>query len=256
MRRLVGSESLKASSICGCQQSVGRIKGVRNLFRCSVPDPFPGSQVPEGATTPGRWVNAVDLRIGDELQLRDGRIERIEHVRLYPFFDTVYNFEVEDLHCYAVGWSSILVHNANGVFEGRQQQFSFMDESPTQQQFGFMNEAPSSKPSILGPVRPYNEANKARTPGYDDHHLDPPLGRNDPNYPTGPTIRLRNDNAGGTVPGGVNLHTRAGGFQASLRQHITQDLGFSISQWNNLPDSVRIMHLKRYYASLGIPFPG
>jgi hypothetical protein len=72
------------------------------------------AQVPEGATTPGRWVDAVDLRVGDELLLRDGRIERIEHVRLYAFFDTVYNFEVEDLHCYAVGWSSVLVHNNNG----------------------------------------------------------------------------------------------------------------------------------------------
>ena len=114
--------------------------------------------------------------------------------------------------------------------------------------------APTNKPSILGPVRPYNEAKKARTPGYDDHHLDPPLGRKDPNYSTGPTIRVRNDNAGGKVAGGVNIHTGEGGFQASLRKHITEDLGFSINQWNDLTDSTRILHLKRYYASLGIPF--
>ena len=72
------------------------------------------ARVPEEATTPGRWVDATDLRVGDELLLRDGRIEKIDHVRLYAFFDTVYNFEVEDLHCYAVGWSGILVHNNNG----------------------------------------------------------------------------------------------------------------------------------------------
>ena len=73
------------------------------------------ARVPDGATTPGRWVDATDLLAGDEPLLRDGRIERIEHIRRYTFFDTVYNFEVDDLHCYAVGQSSILVHNNNGA---------------------------------------------------------------------------------------------------------------------------------------------
>ena len=72
------------------------------------------AQVPEGATTPGRWVDAVDLRAGDELLLRDGRIEPVVQLRVYAFFGLVYNFEVEDLHCYAVGHSSVLVHNNNG----------------------------------------------------------------------------------------------------------------------------------------------
>ena len=72
------------------------------------------ARVPDGATTPGRWVDAADLRVGDELLLRDGRIEPIEHSRVYPFFDKVYNFEVDDLHCYAVGCSGILVHNNSG----------------------------------------------------------------------------------------------------------------------------------------------
>ena len=57
------------------------------------------AQVPEGATTPGRWVDAVDLRAGDELLLRDGRIEPVVQLRVYAFFGLVYNFEVEDLHC-------------------------------------------------------------------------------------------------------------------------------------------------------------
>jgi hypothetical protein len=39
---------------------------------------------------------------------------RIDEVRLYPSYDAVYNFEVDDLHCYAVGRSGILVHNNNG----------------------------------------------------------------------------------------------------------------------------------------------
>jgi len=113
----------------------------------------------------------------------------------------------------------------------------------------------STKPPIVGPVRPYDEATNARIPGYDNHHLDPKLGRVDPDYPTGPTIGVRNDNAGGRVPDGVNLHTAKGGFQTALNDHITKDLGFTIKQWNDLPDATRKLHLRRYYASLGIPFP-
>ena len=64
------------------------------------------AKVPEGATTPGRWVDAVDLRVGDELILRDGRIEPIERIRLYGSFEMVYNFDVDALHCYAVGRSA------------------------------------------------------------------------------------------------------------------------------------------------------
>ncbi|MEE2641332.1 MAG: hypothetical protein VX768_11950 [Planctomycetota bacterium] len=113
----------------------------------------------------------------------------------------------------------------------------------------------SGKPPIVGPVRQYDEATKARIPGYDNHHLDPKLGRVDPDYPKGPTIGVRNDNAGGRVPGGVNLHTGKGGFQTALTDHIKKDLGFTIKQWNDLPDATRKLHLRRYCASLGIPFP-
>jgi hypothetical protein len=113
----------------------------------------------------------------------------------------------------------------------------------------------SGKPPIVGPVRSYDEATKARIPGYDNHHLDPKSGRVDPNYPKGPTIGVRNDNSGGRVPGGVNLHTAKGGFQTSLNDHIKKDLGFTMKQWNELPDATRQLHLRRYYASLGIPFP-
>jgi hypothetical protein len=78
--------------------------------------PFPEhiTLVPDGATTPGRWVDAGDLRIGDELLLLDGRIERVENVRLYSSYDRVYNFAVDDLHSYAVGRCGVLVHNENG----------------------------------------------------------------------------------------------------------------------------------------------
>lgn len=110
------------------------------------------------------------------------------------------------------------------------------------------------RPIIVGRVLPYDQSRKARIPGYDEHHLDPPLGRRDPGYATGPTMPVRNDNAGGRVSGGENWHTGPGGFQQSLNQHI-QELGYSRQQWNALPTGVRQLHLRRYYASLGIPFP-
>ncbi len=69
--------------------------------------------VTAGATTPGRWVDAGDLRVGDEMLLRDGRIERVEALG-FGFLETaVYNFDIEGLHCYAVGRSEVLVHNGN-----------------------------------------------------------------------------------------------------------------------------------------------
>ncbi len=69
--------------------------------------------VPVGATTPGRWVDAGDVVVGDELLLRDGRVVAVESIHHEPFEDTVYNFEVENLHCYAVGGINVLVHNSN-----------------------------------------------------------------------------------------------------------------------------------------------
>jgi hypothetical protein len=74
------------------------------------------ASVPDDATTPGRWVDAIDIRVGDELLLRDGRILPVEKVRQQPYCDKVYNFHVEDLQCYAVGCAGALVHNSNGVF--------------------------------------------------------------------------------------------------------------------------------------------
>jgi hypothetical protein len=71
-----------------------------------------------GATTEGRWVDAGDLRVGDELLLRDGRVAWVESLRLAAFAGEVYNFYVEGLNCYAVGRKGVLVHNFNGAPEG------------------------------------------------------------------------------------------------------------------------------------------
>jgi hypothetical protein len=61
--------------------------------------------------TAGRWVDVGELCVGDELLLkaeRRGVVTRLaaRHVR-----QKVYNFQVEEVHTYAVGESGILVHN-------------------------------------------------------------------------------------------------------------------------------------------------
>jgi hypothetical protein len=76
------------------------------------------SSVPDDATTAGRWVDACDLRVGDELLLREGRQAVVSSLRRQPYDALVYNFEVADLHCYAVGNCGALVHNWNGGLEG------------------------------------------------------------------------------------------------------------------------------------------
>ena len=73
--------------------------------------------VPKDAITPGRWVDAGDLRIGDLLLLRNGERLPIRSVHIQPYHDTVYNFEVANLHNYTVGNLRILVHNDNGAEE-------------------------------------------------------------------------------------------------------------------------------------------
>ena len=89
---------------------------------------------------------------------------------------------------------------------------------------------------------------KPRIPGYDKHHLDPPLGRYDPSYKIDDIIDVLNENSGGRVPRGQNYHTGSGGFQQSLDAHIDQ-LGYTRSQYNALPNETRLLTLRRYYAS-------
>jgi hypothetical protein len=67
--------------------------------------------VPENATTPGRWVDAGDLRPGDLLLLFDGRHVPVTAVEVQLWTQPVYNFSVDDLHTYAVGKHHALVHN-------------------------------------------------------------------------------------------------------------------------------------------------
>jgi hypothetical protein len=111
---------------------------------------------PQGAMTVGRWVEAGDVRIGDELLLRDGRIVSVEAVRKEAFKDKVYNFSVAELESYAVGVNNVLVHNTPDCFTDLedQQSASFVHDQyvqdvlddPVQREF----ETPWSSDSGLG----------------------------------------------------------------------------------------------------------
>ncbi len=76
------------------------------------------AEIPEDATMQGRWVDSCDLRIGDEVLLRDGQIAAVEKLEQRQFEGPVYNMQVEELECYSVGHNSVLVHNNNGQQSG------------------------------------------------------------------------------------------------------------------------------------------
>ncbi len=76
------------------------------------PEHVPGN--PAAYNSEGRWVDAIDLRVGDVLLLRSGEQAAITEPVVRHARQPVYNFHVEELHCYAVGHAQILVHNNSG----------------------------------------------------------------------------------------------------------------------------------------------
>jgi hypothetical protein len=59
----------------------------------------------------GRWVDARDLRLGDELFVRKGRTARIETIVEEVIDVDVFNFNVSETNNYCVGENELLVHN-------------------------------------------------------------------------------------------------------------------------------------------------
>jgi hypothetical protein len=62
---------------------------------------------------PGRWVDAGELRLGDVLYLKSGALEAIDQIERHEVWEKVYNLQIEELECYAVGSSQVLVHNSS-----------------------------------------------------------------------------------------------------------------------------------------------
>jgi RHS repeat-associated protein len=60
----------------------------------------------------GEWIEAKDLRIGNEIRKADGSWAKVESVTQRSEGAKVYNFEVTDNHNYFVGQTSLLAHNS------------------------------------------------------------------------------------------------------------------------------------------------
>jgi RHS repeat-associated protein len=64
----------------------------------------------------GRWVDAVDLRIGDVLRRPDGTSAMVEHVRPFTVAGArVHNLTVGGAHTYYAGGDPVLVHNCGST---------------------------------------------------------------------------------------------------------------------------------------------
>jgi hypothetical protein len=59
----------------------------------------------------GRWVNARDLKVGDELLSRSQSALHVLSLNSRNETTTVYNLTIADYHTYAVGFGETLVHN-------------------------------------------------------------------------------------------------------------------------------------------------
>jgi hypothetical protein len=78
--------------------------------RRPIPDHLVSAEV-KGATVPGRWVDAGDLWVGDIVLLMGGRRLPVDDVAVRYVEQSVYNFAVNQLQCYAVGKLAVLAHN-------------------------------------------------------------------------------------------------------------------------------------------------
>ena len=71
---------------------------------------------PGDCAVSGRWVDAADLREGDVVLLRSGEQVAITAIAVTYSHQRVYNLHVDELQCYAVGNSQVLVHNNSAAF--------------------------------------------------------------------------------------------------------------------------------------------
>ncbi|MEX0979043.1 MAG: polymorphic toxin-type HINT domain-containing protein, partial [Pirellulales bacterium] len=95
----------------------------RRLLSAS-PRPTSGPSLPRWCHTPlspGRWVDAGDVRVDDVLLLMDGRRIAVDEIQVRQVAQKVYNFQVAALHNYAVGPERVLVHNNSAASDATRQ---------------------------------------------------------------------------------------------------------------------------------------
>jgi hypothetical protein len=66
---------------------------------------------PAGSHPAGRWLALREIHLGDILLTKTNHLARVTSVNVRTVLMPVYNFEVADLHTYAVGNAEVLVHN-------------------------------------------------------------------------------------------------------------------------------------------------
>ena len=131
-----------------------------------------------------------DVRAGDDLLLRDGRIVVVAAVRHEPFQGKVYNFSVAELESYAVGHNNVLVHNTGtcpGAPSAVQTPGSYLAGKAPRQVTPGTRVLEGQYVNDLGRVEPwtshydeygrligrtdFNAGNRCRHPGYSLPHL-------------------------------------------------------------------------------------
>jgi RHS repeat-associated protein len=99
--RVVHSWSLMASSLVDV--TVEGADGIREVISATSEHPF--------LRADGQFVAAQALHVGDELVQASGAQSRVVETRVRVDDVRVFNFEVDGLHTYAVGYGSVVVHN-------------------------------------------------------------------------------------------------------------------------------------------------
>ncbi len=109
----------------------------------------------------GRWVDAVDLRAGDELACLGDENVVVESVRVADAARTVYNFHVTGLQSYAASAAGLWVHNKKSA---KASNCPHNKKAPVQQKPNWKQSKPSSKKlsKNLG-IKPKS--------GIDAHHI-------------------------------------------------------------------------------------
>jgi hypothetical protein len=115
-----------------CQGKIVAISVAKEVIEATLGHPFwvvegPGLaernrpehslKAPAKSCLSGRWVDAGDLQVGDVLLLKHNKRQKIKQVATRQASEKVYNFKVEQLHCYAVGTNQVLVHNNSALTE-------------------------------------------------------------------------------------------------------------------------------------------
>jgi hypothetical protein len=94
----------------------GRVLEIRLVGEAEPLEPTPPHRIK--SLDRGDWIPAEQLRIGEKLQTKTGKIVTVESIGAKLGLHRVHNFEVEGEHHFFVGTAGVLVHNAYAGGDG------------------------------------------------------------------------------------------------------------------------------------------